>query len=364
MLKSSEEFKQWLEEIKLEFKENGPFVKKIKHEWIQETEDIEQIFKKCKPIREMLSPTRKNALRDNITTAMGTSPSSVIILHLLSVFHSAVMPTITLTEICFGIGRTQGGKSAIIAHYCEQTIWDGKDNRSCHCSCGRNNGESVVARNENRVGILDVPSERNARDPSSGDRRNGRGGDGIESFIRDKGSSVGITTNFAKPWKGSLSRFRHHFDISYTEEIDSILTAQIKPLSHHGIRYRSNPNRSSQHASLAGFACQAHCVAPCEAIFFNKTYEESIQGTVNADIGGAGGDTDIGDAEGSEGGSEGIELEDISSFGVPRGSGEGAVGNTDAGGRSSRSFSRSARLTTGHGGSGSEERISIHFQSF
>ncbi|KAF2292305.1 hypothetical protein GH714_018797 [Hevea brasiliensis] len=106
---------------------------------------------------------------------------------------------------------------------------------------------------------------------------------------------------------------------------------------------------------------------------FDMTREESIQGIVDADIGGAGGDTDIGDAGGSEGGaggdtdigctggsegveledvggSEGIELEDISSFGVPRGSGEGAVGNTDAGGSSSRSSSRSARLTTGHGG--------------
>ncbi|KAF2292302.1 hypothetical protein GH714_018760 [Hevea brasiliensis] len=117
------------------------------------------------------------------------------------------------------------------------------------------------------------------------------------------------------------------------------------------------------------------------------THEESIQGTLDADIGGAGKDTDIGDARGSErgaggdtdiggtggsegieledvGGSEGIELEDISSFGVPRGSGEGAMGNTDAGGSSSRSSSRSARLTTGHGGSRSEERISIHLHSF
>ncbi|KAF2292316.1 hypothetical protein GH714_018957 [Hevea brasiliensis] len=59
-------------------------------------------------------------------------------------------------------------------------------------------------------------------------------------------------------------------------------------------------------------------------------------GNIDADIGGTGG-------------SEGIELEDISSFGVPRGSGEGAIGNTDAGGSSSRSSSRSARLTTGHG---------------
>ncbi|KAF2292313.1 hypothetical protein GH714_018919 [Hevea brasiliensis] len=145
--------------------------------------------------------------------------------------------------------------------------------------------------------------------------------------------------------------------------------------------------------------------------FFDMTREESIQGAVDADIGGAGGDTDISDARGSEGGaggdtdiggaggsegieledvssfrvprgsgggavgnidadiggtggSEGIELEDISSFGVPRGSGEGAVGNIDAGGSSSRSSSRSARLTTGHGGSGSEERISIHLHSF
>ncbi|KAF2292307.1 hypothetical protein GH714_018821 [Hevea brasiliensis] len=60
------------------------------------------------------------------------------------------------------------------------------------------------------------------------------------------------------------------------------------------------------------------------------TREESIQGTIDADIGGAGGDADVGDAGGSEGGaggdtdigggSEGIELEDISSFGVSRGS--------------------------------------------
>ncbi|KAF2292310.1 hypothetical protein GH714_018904 [Hevea brasiliensis] len=123
------------------------------------------------------------------------------------------------------------------------------------------------------------------------------------------------------------------------------------------------------------------------------TCEESIQGIVDADIGGARGDADIDDTGGSEGGvgedtdiggakgregieledvgsfgvprgsgggavgnidgdiggtggSEGIELEDISSFGVPRGSGEGAVRNTDAGGGSSRSSSRSARLTT------------------
>ncbi|KAF2292303.1 hypothetical protein GH714_018762 [Hevea brasiliensis] len=110
------------------------------------------------------------------------------------------------------------------------------------------------------------------------------------------------------------------------------------------------------------------------------TREETIQGTVDADIGGAGGDTDIGDIGGSEGGaegililvrrgavgnidadisgtggSEGIELEDIGSFRVPRGSGEGAVWNTDAGGSSSRS----ARLTTGHGGIAQGGRSSI-----
>ncbi|KAF2292304.1 hypothetical protein GH714_018780 [Hevea brasiliensis] len=126
------------------------------------------------------------------------------------------------------------------------------------------------------------------------------------------------------------------------------------------------------------------------------TREESIQGTVDADIGGARGDTDIGDAGGSEGGAggdtdiggaggtEGIDLEDVGSFGVPRGNGGGAVGNidadiggtggtegieledisifgvlggsregavrnTDAGGSSSRNSSRSARLTAGHG---------------
>ncbi|KAF2292312.1 hypothetical protein GH714_018915 [Hevea brasiliensis] len=122
------------------------------------------------------------------------------------------------------------------------------------------------------------------------------------------------------------------------------------------------------------------------------TREESIQGTVDADIGGAGGDTDIGDARESEGdagggsgegavgnidadiggtgGSEGIELEDISIFGVPRGSGEGAVGNTNAGGSSSKSSSRSARLTTGGseggargdtdiGGTGESEGIEV-----
>ncbi|KAF2292315.1 hypothetical protein GH714_018953 [Hevea brasiliensis] len=114
------------------------------------------------------------------------------------------------------------------------------------------------------------------------------------------------------------------------------------------------------------------------------TCEESIQGTVDADIGGGsegieledvgsfgvprgsgGGAVGNIDADiGGTGGSEGIKLEDISSFGVPRGSGEGAVGNTDAGGNSSRSSSRSARLTTGHGGSGSEERISINLYSF
>ncbi|KAF2316171.1 hypothetical protein GH714_041512 [Hevea brasiliensis] len=72
------------------------------------------------------------------------------------------------------------------------------------------------------------------------------------------------------------------------------------------------------------------------------THEELIQGTVDADIGGAEGDTDIGDARGSEGGtggdtdiggkggSEGIELEDVGSFVVPRGSGGGAMGNIKA----------------------------------
>ncbi|KAF2292311.1 hypothetical protein GH714_018908 [Hevea brasiliensis] len=99
------------------------------------------------------------------------------------------------------------------------------------------------------------------------------------------------------------------------------------------------------------------------------TCEESIQGTVDADMAvqegililvmqeevkgqrrGAVGNIDAN--IGGTGGSEDIEIKDISSFGVPRGSGEGAVGNTDAGGSSSssRSSSRSARLTTGHGG--------------
>ncbi|KAF2296317.1 hypothetical protein GH714_037375 [Hevea brasiliensis] len=75
------------------------------------------------------------------------------------------------------------------------------------------------------------------------------------------------------------------------------------------------------------------------------TPEESIQGTVDANIGGTGGDTDI-DGTGR---SEGIGLEDVGSFrvmDVPRSSGGRAVGNIDAGGSSSSSSSSGARLTT------------------
>ncbi|KAF2292306.1 hypothetical protein GH714_018815 [Hevea brasiliensis] len=75
-------------------------------------------------------------------------------------------------------------------------------------------------------------------------------------------------------------------------------------------RFQFTPRRGGQTGvsirNSAGPITRRSTPMPVCTHFFDMTCEESIQGTVDADIGGAGGDTDIGDAGGSKGGAGGI----------------------------------------------------------